>query len=180
MRLFVAVRLPEDVLDALDRIARPKDPALRWTTRAQWHLTLRFLGSVEDPHAVADSLAGVPDVLRAQGFVTLEAVLGPAIAWFEGRRILQVPVSGLDPLARAVADATSDWGEPPGVPFVGHVTLARVRGRGRGDRSLAGGVVEARWPVDGFELMSSRLGPGGARYETQAVVPLYPPSNVCS
>jgi 2'-5' RNA ligase len=103
-------------------------------------------------------------------------VLGPASAWFDGRRVLQVPVGGLDHLAVAVADATAPWGEASAAPFVGHLTLARVRGRGRGARWLAGSPLEASWPVERFELMSSQLGPEGARYETQGTVRIPPRS----
>ena len=172
MRLFVAVTVPDPVLDLVQALPRPDEPTLRWTTREQWHVTLRFLGSVEDPAPVADELAAVPAAVRRAGHVDVEAVLGPASAWFDGRRILQVPVCGLDALADAVAGATSPWGEPSSKAYVGHLTLARVRGRGRGDARLAGNPIEASWPVDAFALMSSQLGRGGARYETQATVAL--------
>jgi 2'-5' RNA ligase len=172
VRLFVSVEPPEAVLDMLRELPRPENPALRWTTSGQWHVTLRFLGAVEDPAPVAEALARVPAALRAAGTREVRARLGPASAWFEGRRILQMPVSGLDGLAAAVTDATAKWGDPPRAPFVGHLTLARVRGTGRGDRLLAGSVLEASWPVERFELKSSQLGRGGARYETQAEVTL--------
>ena len=172
MRLFVAVHPPDDVVDLLRRLPRPEEPAVRWTTQPQWHVTLRFLGAVGDPGQVADALTSVPAAVRAAGVGEVHAALGPASAWFEGRRILQVPVAGLDELAGAVAGATAGWGEPSTARFVGHLTLARVRGRGRGDRSWAGTSIEASWLVDRFELMSSQLGRGGARYDTQATVSL--------
>ena len=172
MRLFVSVEPPEAVLDMLRQLPRPENPALRWTTSGQWHVTLRFLGAVEDATAVAEALARVPGALRSAGIEEVRAHLGQASAWFEGRRILQVPVSGLDGVAAAVAEATAEWGDPPRAPFVGHLTLGRVRGSGRGDRSLAGSVLEASWPVKRVDLMSSHLGPKGARYETQATVTL--------
>jgi len=65
-------------------------------------------------------------------------VLGAATAWFRGRQILHVPVTGLDALARAVADATVAWGEGADDPlFSGHLTLARVRRRQTGPANLA-------------------------------------------
>jgi 2'-5' RNA ligase len=172
VRLFVAVAPPDPVVELLQQLPRPEDAALRWTTHEQWHITLRFLGGVDDPAPVAEALVRVPAALRASGVHEVRAELGPASAWFEGRRILQVPVAGLEPLAGAVADATGAWGTPSPAPFIGHLTLARVRGRGRGARSLAGSPLEASWAVDRIELMSSRLGPGGARYATEATVAL--------
>ena len=48
MRLFVAVRPNEAVLDAVAGLARPERPGVRWTTQPQWHVTLRFLGGVDE------------------------------------------------------------------------------------------------------------------------------------
>ena len=52
MRLFVAVLPPEAVIDEMAaRAARlrqlPRADALRWTARDHWHLTLAFLGEVD-------------------------------------------------------------------------------------------------------------------------------------
>src|SRR5215469_10621424 len=144
MRLFVAVDPPETVVEMLDLLPRPGLMQLRWTTAAQWHVTLRFLGEVqaEDLGALStalDSLAG----WYGEPGQEVEAHLGPAVAWFTGRRVLQVPVAGLDELAARVADATAPWGEPEDHPYRGHVTLARVRGPKPGPPSLAGGPLHA-------------------------------------
>jgi len=167
MRLFVAVDLPEEVLAVVEALPRPNLPKLRWTTRDQWHVTLRFLGEVTDPGPVATALAGVPAALRESGVEAVEAVLGPAVAWFTGRHILQVPVDGVESVAEVVAKATSPWGEPPETgPFAGHLTLARVRGHEKGPANLAGTPVRATWRVEEVVLVSSTLGAGGAHYET--------------
>jgi 2'-5' RNA ligase len=60
VRLFVAVRPPDDILDAVAALPRPTHPGVRWTARDQWHVTLRFLGEVEDPTPVAAALAAAP------------------------------------------------------------------------------------------------------------------------
>src|SRR5438445_10975988 len=52
-RLFVAVWLPEHVLDLVAALPRPDVEGLRWTSRDQWHVTLRFFGNVELDDAVA-------------------------------------------------------------------------------------------------------------------------------
>ncbi|MER3453020.1 MAG: RNA 2',3'-cyclic phosphodiesterase, partial [Acidimicrobiia bacterium] len=49
MRLFVAVWPPEEVLDVVAKLPRPGVVGLRWTSREQWHVTLRFFGSVPEP-----------------------------------------------------------------------------------------------------------------------------------
>jgi 2'-5' RNA ligase len=173
VRLFVAVALPPDVIEVIQDLARPDLGSLRWTTEDQWHVTLRFLGEVNAPSAVAEALKEVPATLREAGIDDVDAVLGMATAWFRGRQILHVPVAGLDPLAQAVAAATAPWGDgADDPPFSGHLTLARVRRRQTGPANLAGTPVSAEWTVREILLMSSTLASGGSRYEVVAKVPL--------
>ena len=164
MRLFVAVRPPEPVLDALGALTRPNDPAVRWTTREQWHVTLRFLGNVDDPEPV---IAALRDAVRALSPV--EAVLGPRAAML-GRGVVQLPVAGLDEVASVVIAATATLGDPPDRRrFKGHLTLARTKGP-RADRSSLD--LSATWTVDQVELIRSHLGGGPAHYETLAALSL--------
>jgi 2'-5' RNA ligase len=158
-RLFVAVAPPPEVLDLLERLPRPAVDGLRWTAREQWHVTLRFLGAVDDAALVVSALSSAV-------FMPATAVLGPQVSRF-GQRVLHVPVAGLDDIAAAVVDATAGIGRPPeDRAFTGHVTLARPRGRRRVDlRPLAGGDVSATFPVGEVRLFSSNLHPHGARYE---------------
>ena len=166
MRLFVGVAPPDDVLDLIADLPRPAQSGLRWTTREQWHVTLRFLGEVEDPEPVVDALES--GGLRRVG--ACEATVGPAVTALS-RHVLSLPVAGLDDLAAAVVAATRTFGRPPEPrPFQGHVTLARTTGATRQSvRRLAGEVVgqelSARFRVADVRLVRSHLGRGGARYE---------------
>jgi 2'-5' RNA ligase len=160
VRLFVAILPPDPVLDAVAGLRRPERPGVRWTTRAQWHVTLRFLGEVPDPGPVIAALDGAR-------LAPCEARLGPAVAGL-GREVVMVPVDGLDVLADAVVTATAGLGRPPeDRPFTGHLTLARVRrGAPRGARrGVVGEAIEARFPVTDVRLVRSHLGRDGARYE---------------
>ena len=160
MRLFVAVWPPPEIVATLDGLQRPEVDGLRWTTPEQWHVTLRFLGDVDERVAREAFVR-----LAAAGPVT--AQLGPATGRF-GRRVLHVPVAGLDGLAAASVSATADVGAPPDDrPFAGHVTLARARERRGVDlRPLAGVPVTGTWAVTEVTLVASRLGGRGpARYE---------------
>ncbi|HYA68550.1 MAG TPA: 2'-5' RNA ligase family protein [Acidimicrobiales bacterium] len=201
MRAFVAVAVPPEVTEILAALERPSFDHLRWTTPEQWHVTLRFLGEIPDLDPVRNALASVPEALaraslspahRAPGshgapgspgapgeddgleVEGIEAILGPVTAWFPGRRVLHVSVGGLSALAKAVADALEPVSDGDGRerPFVGHLTLARVRGERPGPGRLAGIPVHASWLVTHVALVESTLGPGGARYETRAVVAL--------
>ena len=159
-RLFVAVWPPDEVLDRLAALPRRAVPGLRWTGRDQWHVTLRFLGAVDDVAPVVEALGSL-DVPET------EAVLGPAVGRF-GRRVLQVPVAGLDELAGAVLRATSHLGRPPDDrPFAGHLTLARVaKGADVGLGWLAGTPVDARWTVREYCLVESRVSAGTRQYDS--------------
>jgi len=170
VRLFVAVWPPDDVVDVLADLPRPDVAGVRWTTPGQWHVTLRFLGRVasDDVEQVTGTFGRI-DVGSA-GPVSAE--MGPATACL-GRGILQVPVQGLDELARATVEATADVGQPPeDRPFHGHLTLARARGR-KGDlRRLRGAPLAARWKVAELTLVASTPHREGSRYEVVASLPL--------
>jgi 2'-5' RNA ligase len=133
-------------------------------------VTLRFLGQV-----AADGLDEVTDTfgrIDVGSAGPASAELGPATACL-GRGILQVPVQGLDELARATVDATAGVGQPPDDrPFHGHLTLARARGR-RGDlRRLRGAPLAARWKVAELTLVASTPHRDGSRYEVVASLSL--------
>jgi len=169
VRLFVAVDLPEGAAALVAALPRPALPAVHWTTPEQWHVTVRFLGEVDPaqlggPSGLCAALDGVPSALRHGGAGPVGAVLGPAVAWFPGRHVLQVPVRGLEALARAVAAASASWGDPPERDFRGHLTLARTRRRASGPPSLAGAPIVAHWLVPELVLYESTLGPGASRY----------------
>lgn len=168
-RLFVAVWPPDDVLALIAALPRPEVEGLRWTTREQWHITLRFFGSVE--------LEDAASALRAVAAPATTAVLGPATGRF-GKRVLHVPVEGLEGVAKAVVRGTKKVGKPPEPrPFKGHLTLARARDRRRGVdlRPLAGMPVSATWPVTDVCLVESHLSPKGANYEVVETVSLTEP-----
>jgi 2'-5' RNA ligase len=169
MRLFVAVWPSEEILDAIAALPRPEVAGLRWTTRDQWHVTLRFLGSVEDLDA---AVAAVRSIQAPACDVTV----GPAVGRF-GKRILHVPTHGLDEVAAATLAATADVGEPPeDRAFKGHLTLARSR-RGETDlRPLKGTAITGAWQADQVTLVRSHLGGSGARYEVIERVPLADPA----
>jgi 2'-5' RNA ligase len=157
----VAVWPPAEVLDRVEALERPEVAGLRWTDRRQWHVTLRFLGRA-DVDAARRALAEV----TLGGPVPVEAVLGPEVGRF-GHRVLHVPVSGLEGLARAVVAATAGVGEPPeDRPFAGHLTLGRVaRGAGVDLRNLTGQAITGRWPPTEVDLVESRLSSEGASYQ---------------
>ena len=180
MRCFVAVWPPEDVLDALAALPRPAAAYARWSTRDQWHVTLRFFGELDEAGVAAAAKA----LHEAEGLPASPLVAhgGPATR-FMGPGLVVWPVEGLDDLARAVERATAQIGQPaPQRPFQGHVTLARARGDAdlrRTDLGQAGRLLtplERSWPVGSFALVESRLRSGGSVYTDFATFSLASPA----
>lgn len=161
-RLFVAVSLPEPVLDAITALPRPFEEGVRWTGREQWHVTLRFLGDADVEEAAT--------ALGRLAAVACEAVVGERVIRL-GRSVVCLPVAGLDSLARAVSECTGGVGDPPDTrPFKGHITLARLKARVA--CSLLGTRFCARFPVNEVELVESTLTREGALYAVRAVAAL--------
>lgn len=182
MRLFVAVTLGRSVEEAasaaLEQL-RGLAPRARWVPPANLHLTLNFLGEVDDERAarVKEVLEHVgprhePLVLRIQGGGSFGAPSHPRVLWagVEGN------TAALGALQADVAEGLRPLGfEPEQREYVAHLTLARAK-QPRGDRELAGCVSalqDARWGearVDGLVLFESL----GGRYHPHAQIPLGP------
>lgn len=168
MRLFVAVRPPPSILDAVEELDRPAGADVRWSTRDQWHVTVRFLGELDE--AELPVLTGAVDAAASE-LAPMAATLGPKLRAL-GRDVAVVPVSGLKPLAEAVEAATGSRGRPPNRRrFQGHVTVGRLR-RGRWPAGLLGKPITGEWTVESVEVVRSYLHPDGARHETVHVAPL--------
>ena len=160
MRLFVAVWPPPEVVAALEALPHPDHGDVRWTTPDQWHVTLRFLGSVPD-----DAVGHVVSSLEAVSHDAVDVTVGPATKRL-GAGVLMLPVSGLDSLAAALPF-------PEDRPFTGHLTLARARDRRtRMSPALSGVPFSASWRATSFALVRSQTKPTGAVYDDVATFPL--------
>jgi 2'-5' RNA ligase len=169
-RLFVAVWPPPELLETLEGLERPEVKGLRWTTQEQWHVTLRFLGSVaeEDVEPVVAMLDGVAVAPGSELARPVVAVAGPKPKTL-GRAVWMLPVTGLEGLA-GVVDRVLDSGSGPWAQerdagrFNGHLTLARAR-RPSAVRGLPVPAISSTWTVHEVTLVNSTLHPHGARYE---------------
>ena len=122
--MFVAVWPDDLTVRRLSALELGSVPGLRTVRPGQWHVTLRFLGEVDDVlHPVlVDALRSA--AARVRGPV--RCTIGPATAWFDGNRVLQIPATGLDGVAGAVRQATFPLiPEARQAQFVGHLTVAR-------------------------------------------------------
>jgi len=163
-RLFVAIWPPDDVLDRLADIERPKDQGVKWVPQDNLHITLRFLGDADETEVI-DRLDEVP-------LPAATAVVGPAFDLLGGRSLIS-PVAGVDELAAAVRLALRGLGtEPERKRFQGHITVARLARNARPRRS-AGRRFDATFDVAEVALVASTLTDAGAVYDTVATWPTH-------
>jgi 2'-5' RNA ligase len=141
-RVFFALPLPDDLRDAVSEAVRPAraHPAdVAWTRRSNLHVTLRFLGDVPDERIPELVAAAGPWVRRlAPGPILLAG--GGAFPHAHRPRVLWVGVDGgdrLPGLAKAIDASVVSLGfAADNLPWVGHLTVGRVRG-GRATKTAA-------------------------------------------
>jgi 2'-5' RNA ligase len=168
MRLFVAVTPPPEALDELRSATaemRSARSELRWTRPDQWHLTLAFLGEVDDA-ARADLTVRLSRVAPRHPPPRL-ALTG---AGRFGDRVLWTRVTGdvaaLRRLAASVRAAALRARLPVEErPYRPHLTLAR--GRDGADLrpvvDALAGFAGRTWTARELHLVRSHLGAGPAR-----------------
>lgn len=126
-RLFVGIELPEELKQHLSGV-REAYPAARWHGPEQLHLTLNFIGNVDEQHArrMAAALAGIgesPFSLAVQGVGYFGTPQRPSVLWAglapsaALHQLQQTLEQRLMPLGLVVEER----------PYTPHITLARVR-----------------------------------------------------
>ena len=156
-RLFVAIWPPDDLLERLAEIERPKDPGVKWLPPENLHITLRFLGDADED----DVIDRLDDVLLPAS----TAIVGPAFD-LRAERSIMLPVAGVDDLAAVVEQAVRGLGTAnERRRFVGHMTMARLRRQARPERSV-GRLFAAEFEVRDVALVASTLADTGSIYET--------------
>jgi RNA 2',3'-cyclic 3'-phosphodiesterase len=184
MRLFVAIAPPSAVLDELDALVAPHRASrgeLRWTNREAWHVTLAFLGQVDEA-ALARLMPRLERAARRHHSIPLAFSGAGAFPAVGRANVLWSGMSGdrraLARLAESVAAGASRAGTPPpdkGRRFQPHLTLARCR-MPADVTELVAALADFRglpWTADRIHLVRSRLGgPDQPRYVSLGSWPL--------
>ena len=195
MRLFIAVPIPQSIIELADTIItdlKREDWPVRWIQPGNAHITLHFLGQVKPEQSELLRIALRQPVSTHAGFDLRTANLGvfpnlrrPRVLWLG----LYGPAHRLQALHADIAtvlgalEFESEQGE-----FHTHITLGRLRNdrqstrtvperiRARFDAISADGIVSDKRPVPlpvrEVQLIRSHIRTGGVRYEILDRFPL--------
>ena len=180
MRLFIAITPPNDARERMTRVIeelKPLSRAPRWVRPEALHLTLKFLGEVDELQlpqvkaAMKDIRASKSLEMRFRGVGSFPKHDRPRVIW--------AGVEDNGALA-AVAEALATRFEPLGFrreerEFSPHMTLARINSRERLDNLVGAAAGFASYDFGAmhaseFELFQSTLKPSGAEYASIAKI----------
>ncbi|WP_457796607.1 RNA 2',3'-cyclic phosphodiesterase [Methylocystis sp. S23] len=175
-RLFTALEVPPHIAESLSRL-RGGVSGARWIDVENYHITLRFLGDVDDAFA-RDAANALAYIERPELEVRIDQ-----LASFGGDkpRAIVARVRPDQPLMEMQAEQERlmrRLGAPPEPrKFAPHVTLARLRGS---NSASVAAYLGARgyfpplcFTAERFVLYSSRDSVGGGPYIVEAEYPLH-------
>jgi 2'-5' RNA ligase len=174
-RLFTALEIPPHVAQSL-AMMRGGLPGARWIDPENYHLTLRFIGDIDD--AQAREIAGVLGRVHRRPFeLRLDGM-----SFFGGRkpRAIVATVAQIAPLMELQAEherLLQRLGlEPEGRKYTPHVTLARLRDSSSHQvaeyLSTRGLFRTLSFGVEDFVLFEANPATGRGPYVKQMIYPL--------
>jgi RNA 2',3'-cyclic 3'-phosphodiesterase len=168
IRAFIALPLPETVKDALleasGRLRKTIDA--RWVKPEAIHLTMKFLGDIDEKNLVSirerlDDLSALyhPFDMRLSGMGAFPSVRKARVIWAG----IDTDISGLRKLAASIDDLSADYGvKKESRPFTAHITLARLREPSMINLDVR--MQEITFIIDSMHFYKSDLTPQGAKY----------------
>ena len=186
MRVFLAIELDTETRSALETFQRDLHkclPPINWVRPQSWHLTVKFLGEIEEnqlepiQRAVEKAVSHFSSFsLQIEGFGGFPHLRMPRVLWAG----VSGQVDELQLLALQVEEALSPLGFPSeSKPFRPHLTLARIKDRARevGVSLSKSDVLQhvhffGNLLVERLCLFKSELKPTGAIYQRLWEAPL--------
>ena len=174
-RLFTALEIPAPLAFSLS-LLRGGLPGARWIDPENYHITLRFIGDIDQ--RTADEVERRADARRPaelRSGACRARRLRRQQAAFDRRQ--REGVAGAEGAAsRARADHPADRARAGAAKIPPHVTLARIKGASEADAAaylaLRGDFRTPPFPVGRFVLLSSRDSRGGGPYVMEEAYPL--------
>lgn len=186
MRLFVAIEIDDTIRQEAVRVIetlRPYAPGLKWVNPESLHLTLKFIGEINDTdESNLEPIRAALDTVRLDTVATVVQLKFSRLFWIPNPRRPTIFWMGiqeddaLTSLATQIDRALTPLGvEPEQRPFRPHLTLARFRRDNTGNTAQdARCLVEAaegmptadfgQMKTSEFFLIQSQLSPAGAKY----------------
>jgi 2'-5' RNA ligase len=175
-RLFTGIEIPAEIALALSTF-RGGLPGARWIDPENYHLTLRFIGDIDE--RMADDVTSILGERRQRAPLTITI---DGLDTFGGGkpRAVFARTSGNGALNELQAEQERllrQVGLPPETrKFTPHVTLARLRNVSPVDVAdyiaTRGHFEKLNFTADRFVLYSSRNSVGGGPYVIEAAYPL--------
>ena len=183
MRSFIAIELPETIENALAELQSDLKGCgvdVRWIKPENIHLTLKFLGNIEEK--MVDSISeAIKKACRTYAVMKLTLSEVGVFPNVRSPRVLWVGLNNSDilpALQNEIEQELSPLGfEQEKRKFVPHLTLGRFKSS-RGKMALKEKIELYRgkelgvFDTGSVSLMKSDLGPAGAKYTRLAEIPL--------
>lgn len=169
MRLFLAADLPKEIKDYLFELElKVKEAKITWVAKKNIHLTLKFLGEVEEKY-----LPKIKEQMKIT-HAPLQLSLGK-IGFFPSAKNPTVIWLGIEPEEDVISlqqklDAHLLFSFPGEQKFQAHLTLGRIKSIRRQEdfhnsiRSLK--LEKKSFVISSYQLMKSELTKNGPHYET--------------
>jgi 2'-5' RNA ligase len=175
-RLFTGLDIPDTVTDRLLSVRGGLSGA-RWITPDHYHITLRFIGDIDESMA-RDVFAILARVSRGPIPITIEGIT--AFGGDRPRALVAkvVPSPALMDLQAEQERLMRRVGlQPEPRKYTPHITLARLRDTSPFELanflSGIGHIPSMRFSIEAFNVFSSRASTGGGPYVVEASYPLY-------
>ncbi|MDF1500985.1 MAG: RNA 2',3'-cyclic phosphodiesterase [Anaerolineales bacterium] len=189
IRAFIAIQFPAGIKQNINQAvsplrARVGELTVRWVDPALYHLTLKFLGEIDESRldAIADIVEWVASTeptfaLEVGEFGVFPDARRPRVLWVG----LNETTGTLQSLKGALDQSLKSEGfRVEKRPFHPHVTVGRVRrGSSTGERETLAAELDGYSvgrlgivPVDSIQLLRSRLNADGPIYSELVSFPL--------
>jgi 2'-5' RNA ligase len=177
VRTFIAIPIPEKIKQYADRVRKELNtgkPDVKWVEYANYHLTLKFLGDIdlqlnqnirEKMYLIGESCPSFEFNIKGLGFFPNKT--RPRVIWLG----IEGEMDKADFLGERIDSYLCPLGFEPEKRRSFHLTIGRVRSDSGLDELVEKAAAinkENSTPpfrVKTFNLMESKLSPGGPRYE---------------
>lgn len=170
MRVFISINLPNEIrgyLYEIQNMLRKLPAKIRWISKPQIHLTLKFFGSID-----GNQLKEIKSKLQNINFKKFKIKLN-RIGFFPSQGFIRIIWIDLKPAGKVIELQQKIDGElldlfQKDQRFQAHLTLGRVKfvkDKAKFKQRLNLKIKPIEFLIDKFELMKSDLTKDGPKYE---------------